>query len=90
MHNKYINAFQYRKQHDTPLPNAGYNYSDDDEDDDLPDNPGNGNTPSPQGREKSTQRRNVSKGDNNGTPVIDKYGKDITRAAARGEFVPKV
>ncbi len=69
------------------LPVAGL-HTDDEEDDELPDE---GSTPPGGfGAEKHTQRRNVMKGDNNGTPVIDKYSKDITRAAAEGRLDPMV
>ncbi len=39
---------------------------------------------------ETRQRRNVSRGDNSATPVIDKYGKDITREAAEGHLDPVV
>ncbi len=70
------------------LPTAGADFAEDDEDDDLPadDHPGE----TRHGSDKSTQRRNVSKGGNNDTPLIDKYGKDITRDAAEGRLDPVV
>ena len=61
----------------------------DDEEEDMPDEESTGGTQA-QGSEKRTQRRNVMKGDNNGTPVIDKYSKDITKAAAEGRLDPVV
>jgi len=85
--NKYINAIQYSQLGKQSLPVAGLDYPED-EDDDLLGDSSEGN-PTP-GGEKHTQRRNVTKGDNNGTPVIDKYGKDITRAAAEGQLDPMV
>lgn len=72
----------------THLPMAGADFAEDDEDEDLPgdERP----RESRHGSEKSTQRRNVSKGDNNDTPLLDKYGKDITRDAAEGKLDPVV
>ena len=61
----------------------------DDEEEEMPEEESAGN-PAGQGGERRTQRRNVTKGDNNGTPVIDKYSKDITRAAAEGRLDPVV
>ena len=61
----------------------------DDEEEEMPEEE-SGNNPPAQGGERRTQRRNVMKGDNNGTPVIDKYSKDITRAAAEGRLDPVV
>ncbi|MBQ7689856.1 MAG: ATP-dependent Clp protease ATP-binding subunit, partial [Muribaculaceae bacterium] len=69
------------------LPAAGL-HTDDEEEDELPDE-GDGKS-ADAGGEKRTQRRNVMKGDNNGTPVIDKYSKDITQAAAEGRLDPVV
>lgn len=57
----------------------------DDEMDDLDDTSGGDLA----GGEKRTQRRNVTKNDN-ATPTINKYGKDITRQAADGELDPVV
>ena len=86
---KYTNAIQYGKQFNTPLPVAGLDYPEE-EDDDLADDDRDQSQPGPSGNETHTQRRNVTKGDNNDTPVIDKYGKDITRAAANDELDPVV
>ena len=70
------------------LPMAGADFAEEDEDEDAPGGERAGEAH--HGAEKSTQRRNVSKGDNNDTPMIDKYGKDITRAAAEGQLDPVV
>ena len=70
------------------LPMAGADFAEEDEDEDAPGGERAGEAR--HGAEKSTQRRNVSKGDNNDTPMIDKYGKDITRAAAEGQLDPVV
>jgi ATP-dependent Clp protease ATP-binding subunit ClpC len=64
----------------------GVDFTSDEEDDDLEDDMGG--APSG-GGEKATQRRNVTKNDN-ATPTIDKYGKDITRQAANGDLDPVV
>jgi len=81
-------------RHATPQPQAGADFPDeeDDEDDDLPTgHGGSSDGDTTHGDDKRTrQRRNVSHGDNNGTPVIDKYGKDITREAAEGKLDPVV
>ncbi len=61
---------------------AGPDFAEEDEDDEDPDDGDQG--------DKRIQRRNVMKGDNNGTPVIDKYGKDITRLASEGKLDPMV
>ncbi len=79
---------------DITLPVAGADFPDEeDEDDDLPGGgggfSGEGESENPSFRE-TRQRRNVSRGDNSATPVIDKYGKDITREAAEGRLDPVV
>ena len=76
---------------DVLLPRAGADFPDeeDEEDDELPGNSGNGDSENPSYRD-TRQRRNVSRGDNSATPVIDKYGKDITREAAEGNLDPVV
>ena len=70
------------------LPMAGADFAEEDEDEEAPGGERAGEAH--HAAEKSTQRRNVSKGDNNDTPMIDKYGKDITRAAAEGQLDPVV
>ena len=77
---------------DIGLPVAGADFPDeeDEDDEDLPGggSPSEGDTPS---YRETRQRRNVSRGDNSSaTPVIDKYGKDITRDAAEGRLDPVV
>lgn len=83
---KYIDAIEHSLRAKPAKPQAGLDYPDED-DEDLPLDSGD---KSQQGEETHTQRRNVSRGDNNGTPVIDKYGKDISRAAADGDLDPMV
>ena len=104
INHKDINIRMIHNQHDMQqqywqrgfaLPSAGADFPDeeDDEDDELPGGGdytrGNeGDNPS---YRETRQRRNVSRGDNNSaTPVIDKYGKDITREAAEGRLDPVV
>ena len=82
-------------QHGTfPLPQdgAGFTSDDDDDDDTIDDNRDSNSGSQEQGHaggEKRTQRRNVIKNDS-GTPVIDKYGKDITKVASEGGLDPVV
>ncbi len=73
----------------TPIPKAGADFTGDD-DDDLLDDVGDEGKGADEGRTRhSTQRRNVMKNDN-ATPALDKYGKDITREAADGKLDPVV
>ena len=94
VNNQHDNQQQYWRQ-DITLPKAGADFpdEDDEEDDDLPGGgggmSGEGEGANPSYRE-TRQRRNVSRGDNSSTPVIDKYGKDITREAAEGRLDPVV
>ena len=85
---------QLHWREDITVPRAGADFPDeeDEEDDDLPGGGGyggDGDSDNPSYRE-TRQRRNVSRGDNSATPVIDKYGKDITREAAEGRLDPVV
>ena len=92
IHDQHDMQQEYWRQ-DFALPKAGADFPDEeeDEDDDLP---GGGYTGDSEGDNPSyretRQRRNVSRGDNSATPVIDKYGKDITRDAAEGRLDPVV
>ena len=71
-------------------PRAGADFpEEDDEEDDLPGGGSTGDSDNPSYHD-TRQRRNVSRGDNSATPVIDKYGKDITREAAEGRLDPVV
>ena len=93
IHNQHDNQQQYWRR-DFALPIAGADFPDEDEDesDELPgggDYGGDSEGANPSYRE-TRQRRNVSRGDNSATPVIDKYGKDITREAAEGRLDPVV
>ena len=93
IHNQHDMQQQYWRQ-DFALPKAGADFPDEeDEEDDLPGGGsgyrGDGDSDNPSYRE-TRQRRNVSRSDNSATPVIDKYGKDITREAAEGRLDPVV
>ena len=93
IHNQHDMQHEYW-QRGFALPSAGADFPDeeDEEDEDLPgggDFGGSSESDNPSYRE-TRQRRNVSRGDNSATPVIDKYGKDITREAAEGRLDPVV
>ena len=93
IHNQHDMQHKYW-QRGFALPSAGADFPDeeDEEDEDLPgggDYSGGSESENPSYRE-TRQRRNVSRGDNSATPVIDKYGKDITREAAEGRLDPVV
>ncbi len=91
MTDKQYRLQQERWRQDITLPVAGADFPDeeDEEEDELPGSGGAGDSDNPSYRE-TRQRRNVSRGDNTATPVIDKYGKDITREAAEGRLDPVV
>ncbi len=91
MTDKQYRLQQERWRQDITLPVAGADFPDeeDEEEDELPGGGGAGDSDNPSYRE-TRQRRNVSRGDNTATPVIDKYGKDITREAAEGRLDPVV
>ena len=81
---------QYWNQDTCRSPRAGADFPDEEDDqDELPGDSGDDGGESKSYRE-TRQRRNVSRGDNSATPVIDKYGKDITREAAEGRLDPVV
>ena len=82
----------WRQQSALPIAGADFAGDDEDEDDDmLPGGGDQGDSSGDQGSYRETrQRRNVSRGDNSATPVIDKYGKDITREAAEVHLDPVV
>ncbi len=90
INDQHSNLQLYWRQ-DIAVPKAGADFPDeeDEEDDDMPGDSGSSDSENPSYRE-TRQRRNVSRGDNSATPVIDKYGKDITREAAEGRLDPVV
>ena len=79
----------WRQEITLPVAGADFPDEEDEEDEDLPGGSNAGDSENPSYRE-TRQRRNVSRGDNSATPVIDKYGKDITREAAEGRLDPVV
>ncbi len=82
-----LDNIKWFSQSATPLPQMGANFTDEEDDDNTP--PG-GNSGGGAGGNSSRQRRNVSTTDKTDTPAIDKYGKDITRAASEGRLDPVV
>ena len=94
IHNQHNMQEKYWRQ-EFSAPRAGADFPDeeDEEDDELPGGgkySGDTGSDNPSYRD-TRQRRNVSRGgDNSATPVIDKYGKDITREAAEGHLDPVV
>ena len=89
MKTEYNNLYELMSRYEQyHMPIAGADFAEEDDDEEAP--AGDRPSESQHRSEKSTQRRNVSKGDNNDTPMIDKYGKDITRAAADGQLDPVV
>lgn len=64
----------------------GVDFASDEEDEEMDDE---NSSMAGSGTEKRTQRRNVTKNDN-ATPTINKYGKDITKQAANHELDPVV
>ncbi len=88
---KYKSPIDYWEFQSSSLPRAGADFTDDDDDDIMDDDEraNLGNEATGMGAEKRIQRRNVMKNDS-GTPVIDKYGKDITKAAAEGKLDPVI
>ena len=91
MNNDQHNKQQLYWRQDIAVPKAGADFPDEEEDeeDEMPGGTGGSDSDNPSYRE-TRQRRNVSRGDNSATPVIDKYGKDITREAAEGRLDPVV
>ena len=93
IHNQHtLQQSHWRKDITLPKASADFPDEEDEEDENLPGGggfSGDGDQENPSYRE-TRQRRNVSRGDNSATPVIDKYGKDITREAAEGRLDPVV
>ncbi len=89
---KYTSGRDYWQHQQSALPLDGVDFTGDDDDDTLDDDEhraGGDENAGGRGAERRTQRRNVMKNDS-GTPVIDKYGKDITKAAAEGRLDPVI
>ena len=69
-------------------PQAGFGFTDEDEDDEEEDNDlHNTGRPGQQGATKTATRKG---GKENGTPALDTFGTDLTRAAAEGLLDPVV
>lgn len=66
-------------------PRGGLEFAGDEEDEDMPSSSGNGS------QSERTQRTASSKGKSGGdTPMLDKFSRDMTRAAAEGRLDPVV
>ena len=61
----------------------GLGFTDEEDDDDSQGSPGK-----PNGNEQRSSKS--APGGDSGTPVLDKYGKDITKAAANGDLDPVI
>ncbi len=81
----YHGLYQSVARESAPGPVAGPDFVDDD-DDDKPASSGSGSGQSSQGRSASRS----SKTSGNDTPMLDKFGHDMTRAASEGRLDPVV
>ena len=79
----------WERQSRHTAPRAGADFTGDDDDDDLLDDDSDAKGRQDNGTKRGTQRRNVMKNDN-ATPALDKFGKDITKDAADGKLDPVV
>lgn len=88
-HSNYLQAFDSDLVKFRPI--SGADFANDDDDEMLDDNRDENKDDSRSGKEteKHTQRRNVMKNDS-ATPSIDKYGKDISKAALEGKLDPVI
>lgn len=88
-HSNYLQAFDSDLVKFRPI--SGADFANDDDDEMLDDNrdENKGDSRSGKETEKHTQRRNVMKNDS-ATPSIDKYGKDISKAALEGKLDPVI
>ena len=74
----------------TPLPKMGADFADDDEDDDFASHSSQGKDDSAeQSSSKSSASKTTTK-NSSGTPILDKYGKDMTKDADNGKLDPVV
>ncbi len=73
-------------------PVAGPDFTEDDDDmlDDDSDAAGNSGQQRQESEKRTSQQRRPGAKNDNATPVIDKYGKDVTRIAAEGGLDPVV
>lgn len=88
-HSNYLQAFDSDLVKFRPI--SGADFANDDDDEMLDDNrdENKGDSRSGKETEQHTQRRNVMKNDS-ATPSIDKYGKDISKAALEGKLDPVI
>lgn len=88
-YSNYLQAFDSDLVKFRPI--SGADFANDDDDEMLDDNrdENKGDSRSGKETEKHTQRRNVMKNDS-ATPSIDKYGKDISKAALEGKLDPVI
>ena len=84
--------YQLLKDIAVPLPQFGANFPDEDEDEPEEFSGGNTshgrNTPSDSSTKSSANKTATKSG--NGTPVLDKYGKDMTKDAENGKLDPVI
>jgi len=89
-HSNYLQAFDSDLVKFRPI--SGADFANDDDDEMLDDNRDENKDDSRFGKETekhTQQRRNVMKNDS-ATPSIDKYGKDISKAALEGKLDPVI
>lgn len=81
----------YRLSHQAQPPYMGPDFpdEDDDEDDELRDNTPKGGTPSDSQSQQGTRSKTTVK-HGTGTPVLDKFGKDMTKSAEEGKLDPVI
>ena len=72
------------------LPIDGAEFAEDDDDEAPADSNGNNGTFGGKETDKTAHRRTATRQPNSGTPVLDKFGRDMTQAAANGKFDPVV
>ena len=73
---------------DKLLPKAGADFADDDDDDALPFE--NNENKASDSTEKATTRRHAKRNNGGDTPLLDKFGKDMTKEAEEGRLDPVV
>jgi ATP-dependent Clp protease ATP-binding subunit ClpC len=71
-----------------PMAGAGFADDDDEDGDTMPSSPGNSDSPAAMGKDATKGKTAGKRG--NDTPVLDKFGNDMTRAAEEGRLDPVV
>ncbi len=80
------NLYSYMSKECASLPKMGADFADDDDEEEFAQNRGNsGEQPSSKTSTSKTSVKNSS-----GTPILDKYGKDMTKDADNGKLDPVV